>query len=48
MLKHTQIIHRQFANELFEFIWPFCGVSVERVKKIGVRIMMILVKYLTL
>ena len=27
MVKHTQIICRQIADELFELIWPFCGVG---------------------
>ena len=26
MVKHTQAIRRQFAEELFEFVWRFCGV----------------------
>ena len=24
MVKHTQTIHRQIADELFERVWPFC------------------------
>ena len=31
MVKHTQAIRRQFADELFEFVWPFCKVAAERV-----------------
>ena len=27
MVKHTQTTRRQFADELFECIWPFCGVA---------------------
>ena len=27
MVKHTQTIDRQFADELFECVWPFCGVG---------------------
>ena len=27
MVKHTQTIHRQIANELFECVWPLCGVG---------------------
>ena len=27
MVKHTQTVHRQFANELFEYVWPFYGVG---------------------
>ena len=26
MVKHTQTIRQQFANKLFEYVWPFCGV----------------------
>ena len=32
MAKHTQIIRRQFADELFEYVWPFCGVGAQKVK----------------
>ena len=27
MIKHTQTIRRQFADELFECIWSFCDVG---------------------
>ena len=27
MLKHTQTIRRQIFDELFECVWPFCGIS---------------------
>ena len=27
MVKHTQTIRRQFADELFECVWPFFGVG---------------------
>ena len=27
MVKHIQTIYQQFAYELFECVWPFCGVS---------------------
>ena len=27
MVKHTQTIRRQFADELFECVWPFCGIG---------------------
>ena len=27
MFKHTQKIRRQIADELFECVWPFCGVG---------------------
>ena len=37
MVKHTQTIRRQFAEELFELVWPFRGIGAsysmhERVK----------------
>ena len=38
MVKHTQIIRRQFEDKLFECVWPFCGIgacwcsNVSRVK----------------
>ena len=25
-VKHTQTIRRQFADELFECVWPFCEI----------------------
>ena len=31
MVKHTQTIRRQFADEFFECVWPFCGICAERV-----------------
>ena len=33
MVKHIQIIRWEFANELFDCVWPFCGADAERVKK---------------
>ena len=27
MVKHTQTIRWQFAKELFECVWPYCGVG---------------------
>ena len=27
MVKHTQIIRQLIANELFEGVWPFCGIA---------------------
>ena len=27
MAKHTQTIRRQIADELFECVWPFCGIG---------------------
>ena len=32
MVKHTQTIYQQFADELFECVWPFCGVGPYMVK----------------
>ena len=26
-LKHTQTMRRQIADELFECVWPFCGIG---------------------
>ena len=30
MVKHTQTISRQIADELFECVWPFCGIGAWR------------------
>ena len=27
MVKHTQTIRRKFTDELFDCVWPFCGVN---------------------
>ena len=27
IVKHTQTIRRQIADELFECVWPFCGIG---------------------
>ena len=27
MVKHTETLRRQFANELFECVWPFYGIG---------------------
>ena len=27
MIKHTQTIRRQFADDLFECVWPFCEIG---------------------
>ena len=32
MVKDTQTIPRQFTDELFEFVRPFCGIGAEKVK----------------
>ena len=34
MVKYTQAIRRQIADELFECVWPFCGIGAERVKNL--------------
>ena len=31
MVKHTQTIRRQIADELFECVWTFCGIGAWRV-----------------
>ena len=28
MVKHTQTIRREFADELFKCVWPFCDYLV--------------------
>ena len=33
MVKHTQTIRRQIAEELFECVWSFCEIGAKRVKK---------------
>ena len=33
-LSNTQTIRRQITNELFECVWPFCGIGAQRVKRI--------------
>ena len=37
MVKRTQATRRQFADELFEFVRPFCGVGAERVKRLRMK-----------
>ena len=32
MVKHTRTIRRQFDDELFECLWPFCEIGAWRVK----------------
>ena len=34
MVKHTQTICQETADELFELVWPFCEIGAERVKVI--------------
>ena len=31
MVKYTQTIRRQIADELFECVWPFCEIGAKRV-----------------
>ena len=33
MVKHTQTIRRQIADELFECVWPFCEIGTKTVNK---------------
>ena len=33
MVKLTQTIRREIANELFECVWSFCEIGAKRVKK---------------
>ena len=35
MVKHTQTIRRQTADELFERVWPFCEIGAKRVKAVN-------------
>ena len=30
MVKHSQTIRQQIADELFESVWPFCEIGAER------------------
>ena len=32
MVKHPKTIRWQIADELFECVWPFCGIGALRVK----------------
>ena len=32
MVSHTQTIRQQIADELFEYVWPFCEIGTERGK----------------
>ena len=34
MVKYTQTICQQIADELFECVWPFCEIGTKRGKKI--------------
>ena len=33
MIKHTQTIRQQIADELFKRVWPFCEIGAKRVKE---------------
>ena len=35
MVKHTQTFCWQIAGELFECVWPFCGIGAYRVNSIA-------------
>ena len=41
MVKHTQTIRWQFAGELFECVWLFCGVDALRVNSSIYRLNMV-------
>ena len=30
MVKHTQTIRRQIVDELFQCVWPFCGIGASK------------------
>ena len=30
MVKHTQTIRRQIADELFEYVWSFCEIGAKK------------------
>ena len=34
MVKHTQAIRRQIEDELFECVWPFCGLALKGLKEV--------------
>ena len=34
MVKHTQTIRREIADELFECVWPFCESGVKKVNSV--------------
>ena len=36
MGKHTQTNRRQFADELFECVLPFCGIGAKKINILGV------------
>ena len=36
MVKHTQAICRQIAEELFECVWPLCEISTWRLNVAGI------------
>ena len=38
MVKHTQTIRRQIAEELFECVLPFCGNRVDTVKRVVLKV----------
>ena len=33
MVKHTQTIRPQIANELFECVWPFVGLALKGLRR---------------
>ena len=34
MAKHTQTIRRQYADKLFECVWPFCGIGTYKFRNV--------------
>ena len=38
MAKHTQTIHRQYADELFECVWPLILSKFRQINKVNVFI----------
>ena len=42
MVKHTQTIRRQIADELFECVWPLYGIGAGRVKQFQMLLTVVL------
>ena len=38
MVKHTQTVRQQITDELFELVWPFCGIAAQRVKVVWLSV----------
>ena len=39
MIKHTETIRRQFADKLFECVWPFCEIGASGDKNVFMRVL---------